>query len=85
MLNPAVWTEIFHRASRETIGIALKVRNPQRSMYKLHKHRPRPGFEDYTICRTANIDEIFIVKPGVVLDDPEIMHEIFHGGPTNAQ
>lgn len=79
-MNQLIWSEAFHRASRETIGIRLRVKNPGRAMMRLHEHRPRPGFEDYTVCRTEELDIIYIVKPGVTLDDPEIMNEIFNGG-----
>jgi hypothetical protein len=80
--NPAIWTEAFHRASRESIGIALRVSNPQRSMYLLHEHRPAdPAFRDYTIARTPIPDLIFLIRPGVTLDDPEVMSNLFHGGP----
>lgn len=79
-MNPAIWSEAFRRASRETIGIALTVTNSQQAMYALHRNRPRPGFEDYTVCRTDKLDVIFIVKPGVTLDDPDVVNEIFNGG-----
>lgn len=79
--NPAIWTEAFHRASREPIGIALRVNNPHRSMHLLHAARPPdPAFRDYTITRTPIPDLIFLIRPGVTLEDPEVMDNLFHGG-----
>lgn len=82
-MNPAIWSEAFRRASHEPIGLALTVSNPAIAMKLLHQHRPRPGYEDYTICRTDEVNIIFIVKPGVTLDDPEVVNEIFNGGSDN--
>ena len=77
MPTPAmIWSEAFHRASREELGIVLTVDNPQRSLLRLHHNRPE-GFQDYTVCRTdADPNIILIVKPGVDLIDPDALREL---------
>lgn len=79
-VNPAIWSEAFHRASREEIGIAITVSNRNSAMTYLNTYRP-VGFADYTVVRPpADATLLFIIKPGVTLDDPVVMHELFHGG-----
>ena len=71
-----IWSEAFHRASREELGIVLTVENPNRSMMRLHELRPE-GYQDYTICRTeTDPNIILIIKPGVHLIDPDVMLEL---------
>lgn len=83
-INPMIWAEPFHRAAREEIGIALTVTNPSAAIDALNRNRP-PGFKDYTVARPADPNLIFIVKPGVTLEDPEIVRELFLGGSDLAQ
>ena len=72
-INPTLWSEAFHRASRETIGIALHVTQPRKSMELLHKFRPAdPVFRDYTVTRPPTPNLIFIIKPGVTLDEDQL-------------
>lgn len=74
-VNQMIWSEAWHRASREEIGICLTVDNPRQCVYHLHMHRPA-GYQDYTCTRTVNANTIYIIKPGVTMDDPDVLREL---------
>ena len=68
--NSPIWSELWLRASQEEIGIAITFsNNPDYAINLLSKYRPREDFQDYTVCRTEDPNLIYIVRPGVTLEE----------------
>lgn len=67
-INQTLWDELWNRAEREEIGVFVKFANGDAAMNRLRSHRPA-GFDDYTIARTPDRNIIFLVRPGVTIND----------------
>ena len=65
--NPLIWTNYWHRAAAEEIGIAIHCDGANTVYQYLHQSRP-PGFEDFTLARGPDPSDLYIIKPGVTLD-----------------
>ena len=64
------YTDLFHRAAKEEIGICITFAGEITDYMQdvlFAKSKP-PGFEDYSVTLVSIPNTIFIVKPGVRLD-----------------
>lgn len=80
MLNKTIWTELWNRAQREPIGVFLRFTNVRSAQNNLYRSKP-PECAEYTIALTSEHDALFLLRPGVTLNDASDAHafsEIFN-------
>lgn len=67
-LRTELLTELFSRAGSERLGIVVDTTNADALVVNLNVHRQTYNLYQYTICRTPDVNTIFIIKRSAELD-----------------
>jgi len=66
-INHRLWTELWARAARSEMGIAVVAEPANYTKDYIVKNRP-DDFKNYVVALTSDPNLLFIIKPGVTLD-----------------